>query len=330
MIENLRGNLRDRVRGALLGTAVGDALGMPVEGFSHQNIRTYYRGIKAYRDDEKRQDLRAGQWTDDTQMTFALARALAAFENLEEVANHLVDTYLALRPHARRWGSTTHAAVDRLASGVHWRLSGVDEHPTNGAAMRAAPLGVWWYLTGPSRDAAAAFILDLLGITHRHPEALVAGYGQAAAVRMSLTETPETLKPVRFLQNLLEEVYWVETLLDDQERACSRRLEMLATRMREFPLDLRDACEGVTVRASSSWPFALIMFLRNPQLIEATLLSAINVGGDTDTVGAMVGSLLGSLHGWKAFPAPWKEGLEAGDRLLQEADALYKALRTRR
>ena len=43
---------RDKVRGALLGTAVGDALGMPVEGLSHQNVRTYYKGIKGYRADE--------------------------------------------------------------------------------------------------------------------------------------------------------------------------------------------------------------------------------------------------------------------------------------
>ncbi len=322
--------MQDRVRGALLGTAIGDALGMPVEGFSHQNIRTYYRGIKTYRDDEKRHDLRAGQWTDDTQMTFALVRALTASDKLEEVAEHLVRTYLALRAQPRRWGSTTREAIDQLAAGVDWRRSGVAAQPTNGAAMRAAPLGVWWYATGASRDTAAAFILSLLEITHRHPESLVAGYGQAAAVRMSLAlPHAEALDPSRFLGKLLEEVRWAETLLDDQQRACSRRLEMLGTRLHEFPLDLRDACEGITVRAASSWPFVIAMFLRNPLLLEASLLSAINVGGDTDTVGAMLGSLLGALHGWEAFPADWKTHLEQQKQLLAEADAFWQALRTR-
>ena len=44
----------DSILGALLGTAVGDALGMPIEGLSHQNVRTYYKGIKEYRDDDQR------------------------------------------------------------------------------------------------------------------------------------------------------------------------------------------------------------------------------------------------------------------------------------
>ena len=70
--------LRDRLVGALLGSAIGDALGMPVEGLSHPNVRTYYRGIKEMRADEKRGDLAAGQYTADTQRARALARALAA------------------------------------------------------------------------------------------------------------------------------------------------------------------------------------------------------------------------------------------------------------
>ena len=67
----------DRVLGTLLGTAVGDALGMPIDGLSHQNVRTYYKGIKAYRADEHRRDLGAGQWTALTQRMFALVRSLA-------------------------------------------------------------------------------------------------------------------------------------------------------------------------------------------------------------------------------------------------------------
>src|SRR5690554_4522784 len=69
---------RDRALGALLGAAVGDALGMPVDGLSHQNVRLYYKGVKGYTADEKRGDLDAGQWTAHTQRLRALAAALAA------------------------------------------------------------------------------------------------------------------------------------------------------------------------------------------------------------------------------------------------------------
>jgi ADP-ribosylglycohydrolase len=68
------------------------------------------------------------------------------------------------------------------------------------------------------------------------------------------------------------------------------------------------------------------MFARAPHLIETTLLSAINVGGDADTTGAMLGALLGALHGWKTFPDEWRDGLEARDDLKAQAEALCQKL----
>jgi ADP-ribosylglycohydrolase len=68
------------------------------------------------------------------------------------------------------------------------------------------------------------------------------------------------------------------------------------------------------------------MFARNPALVEATLLSAVNVGGAASAVGAMTGALLGAFNGWSAFPAEWREGLEDVERLEAEATALVDAL----
>jgi ADP-ribosylglycohydrolase len=68
------------------------------------------------------------------------------------------------------------------------------------------------------------------------------------------------------------------------------------------------------------------MFARAPHLIETTLLSAINVGGDADTTGAMLGALLGALHGWTTFPDEWRDGLEARDDLEAQAEAFAQRL----
>ena len=99
----------------------------------------------------------------------------------------------------------------------------------------------------------------------------------------------------------------------------SGRLRALSGIIDSFPLDLRDACDGVGIRADEAWPFAAAMVARRPQLLENTLLSGINVGGDADTTGTMMGAMLGALHGWAAFPEEWHEGLEETGRLEEEA-----------
>jgi ADP-ribosylglycohydrolase len=69
------------------------------------------------------------------------------------------------------------------------------------------------------------------------------------------------------------------------------------------------------------------MVARRAHLLENTLLSGINVGGDADTTGAMMGAMLGALHGWSAFPDEWGEGLEAAERLGEAAQAFADAVR---
>lgn len=315
---------KDKIRGALLGTAVGDALGMPVEGLSHQNVRTYYKGIKEYREDDQRGDLDAGQWTDDTQFTFALTRALTR-DGSEAAAARAAEEYVALRPRARRWGPTSRAAIEQLADGASWQESGAASHPTNGAAMRAAPLGVWWATAGATREEVFEAFRPIFEVTHRHSASVAAGFGQAFAVREALQATPDAFEPAEFWEALVETTAWGEDRLGDDRRV-SERLRALTDHLDDFPLDLQNRCNGTGSMADEAWPFSVAMFVRNPGLVEATLLSAINVGGDADTTGAMTGALLGALHGWSAFPDEWQDGLEDADRLLADADAFCEKL----
>ena len=323
----------DRVRGALLGTAVGDALGMPVEGLSHQNVRTYYKGIKEYRADEERGDLAEGQWTDDTQLTFAIARALTGASHIEDVPARVAEEYVALRPQARRWGPTTTAAVEALRDGASPEAAGQAKHPTDGAAMRAAPLGLWWAATEASPKKALAALRPVLAVTHAHPAALAAGLGQAFAVRYAAQARPDAFHAEAFWEELVRFTTWGEGELappgENADRCCSKRLRALSGSLHQgaMPLDLRDLTDGAGARADEAWPLAAGMFARTPHLIEAALLSTVNVGGDADTTGAMGGALLGALHGWDAFPDEWKDGLEDAPRLTGQADAFFERLR---
>jgi ADP-ribosylglycohydrolase len=261
-------------------------------------------------------------------MTFALVRTLTAHPDPVDWPTGVAEAYVALRADRRRWGATSTAAIDQLADGASPAEAGAPDRATDGAAMRAAPLGAWWAATDVGRDEAFAAVRAVLSVTHRHPAALAAGWGQAAAVRHLLClDNVDAFDRSAFWQTLVDATTGAEEQLGGDGRV-SDRLRALDGFIDSFPLDLRDLCDGVGVRADEAWPFACAMVARRPHLLENTLLSGINVGGDADTTGAMMGAMLGALHGWAAFPEEWKTGLEAAGRLRDETDAFIERLRS--
>lgn len=286
----------DRIEGALRGAAIGNALAMPVDQTGHDYVRMFYGGIKEYRDDERRRDLKAGQWTFAWQATLAIAEAL------QNIAPPVREAYRHHVAEGRRWpeyeiarieGTTNEPMPPRLAAG---------------ASARMAPLGIWWVARDEvPEDELFSKVQELVSLTHPDPGAFVIAAGQAWAVR-ELLRTDEGL-PSHFWRDLVTFTRRAEATFG-AGAAVSTRLESLRDHLRDFPLDLRDRCGDIFGVADESWPFVMAMFVRNPGLVEATLLSAINCGGDTVSHGTMLGSLLGALHGYSAFPEAWRSKIE--------------------
>ncbi len=295
--------MSDRVRGLLLGLAIGDALGMPIEGLSHQNVRTYYKGIKGFRADEKRGELGAGQWTADTQNALALGAALA---------EHPTDLTRAQTLWRQRREVKLRRPVDR-------------PYATSASAAASAPLGVWWAHTDAPLAEALAWTQALLSDVDARPDALVAALAQAHASRLALASDPDAVDGAAFVTAVAATARSAESELG-ASGAVSARLDLLAGRLFEFPLDLQDLCDDTGPAADETFPFALAMAARGPALPEASLLAAINVGGDANTVGAILGALLGAWNGASAFPEEWREGVEASGEILKTADALSASL----
>ncbi len=296
----------DRLAGALLGAAVGDALGMPVEGLSHPNVRTYYKGIKEMRADEKRGDLGVGQGTADTQRARALARALASAP--------------ADGPDAVR-----EAFVAELAAGGGLRRPDIAPGGSASAAACAAPLGVQARLRGLGDLAIARWAGLLLAGVDPNPVATVGAAAVVAALREALAPVlPADVGP-HLLRSAHAAALTAERLLPAPPRV-SDRLAAVSHHLAAVPLDLHDAAGGSGSAADQAVPFALAMVARAPDLPEATLLSAVNVGGDAAAVGSIVGALLGALHGASAFPPAWLDALEDADAIRADAQALGDAL----
>lgn len=296
---------RDRLVGTILGGAVGNALGMPVEGLSHQNVRTYYKGIKDLRADEKRGDLEAGQWTADVQRARALTRALTAGapDSPDEVQ----------------------AAFASALEDVGALRRGDVASPSSAGAAMAGPFGVQARLRGLADLATARWAAMLLRDIDPHPVAAVATAAQTASLRTCLGKDPAALSGRQILSAARSAALDAERLLGASD-SVSARLSGLEGHLGEFPLDLQDLCNGTGPAADEAFPFAVAMVARSPALVESTMLSAVNVGGDAASVGACVGALLGALHGVDALPARWLDALEDADAIRAEAEALVDAL----
>jgi len=296
----------DRLAGALVGAALGDALGMPVEGISHSHVRLYYKGIREMTADTQRRDLAAGQGTADTQRMRALARALTAAppDAPAEVAAAFAGELAALgdlrRPEVAPAGSSSAAAC-------------------------AAPLGVQARLRGLADLAATRWAGLVLAPVDAHPASTVAATAVVAALREALAPVLPADPGAALLGAARHAAATAERLLGTPSRV-STALDRAALHLREVPMDLHDALGGAGPSADGAAVFALAMAVRGPAIPEATLLSAINAGGDASAVGAITGALLGALHGASVWPTDWLDVLEDADGIRAEAHAMADAL----
>ena len=295
----------ERFTGALLGGAIGDALGRPHEGRHRFSVRLElplaYGGHHL------------GSITDDTDQTMIVGESLLAVGWLdpEDIARRLV----AWLPHGTGKGTATVHAVVRLQEGVPWYAAGEDS-AGNGAAMRAAPIGLWWY-DEPTRLKSDAVLLSLP--THRHPTGVAGAVALASAVAHLVMTEPDEFTTASFVEVMADALEGLEP-----ERVRERRDEQSFTTLRERILEMPellrlDPDEALLHRiwtgafVLESLPAALYCFLASPNDFRATLALAITAGHDTDTVGAFAGTMYGALYGVGALPDDLLEGLAVRD-----------------
>jgi ADP-ribosylglycohydrolase len=306
-------------------------LGRPVEGLSPEAVRAQFgnEGLVDYVPWSGWTSGPRGTFTDDTQLTIEVARNLLANSGMID-PSALATQFVDWLPRGRGVGRATRAAVNRLRDGVPWWEAGpLVDSAGNGAAMRAAPVGLV-HAFGPSparmlRDAILASV-----ITHSHPVGVAGAIAIAAAVAWCIrtrTQTPLSgAKPDRggllsFVADVLAGV--------EPEASQERRPGAGAVRLVDRIIELNDLVllePSVAFArmyngafALESVPAALYCFLRHADDPARAILTAVNAGYDADTVGSMAGNLVGSWCGAEMLhtirPEWWAE-LEYRDELV--------------
>jgi poly(ADP-ribose) glycohydrolase ARH3 len=208
-----------------------------------------------------------------------------------------------------------------LRQGCSWSQSGTLLFPDgsfgNGAAMRIAPVGLV-YGTEPI-DLLREAVRQAVYATHTHPEAIDGAVLLARSIGRARDLAPQESAKLQALWPELQELTSEPSLRD--------RLVLVRELLQQPASDAEAQRRlGSGVRSRESVLFALFLALRYADQPLDGLFAAVNAGGDTDTVAAMTGSVLGALHGAAIFPTEWLELLEAGEDgvqgLLAVADGL--------
>ena len=300
---------RDRFLGCLLGQAVGDALGAPFEGLPAEFVLWHAGPVGELLDRPPDGPLR---YTDDTQMMIGLAEALLA--DGEVRPDRLAARFAANYDPERGYGPGARQILEALAAGGDADRLADEVFPGgsfgNGAAMRAAPVGLVFAHDPVRADEQAEMSARP---THRHPLGVEGARLLAVAVALAAQGPP--LDRPRFYRELArhcreEEFRW-------QLRA-ARRL-----RARHSLAFL-----GNSLPAHRSVVTAIACFTTCPTSFERCVERAISLGDDTDTLAAMAGALCGAHLGADAVPARWVEALEDGPKgvtyLRELADGLHR------
>jgi ADP-ribosyl-[dinitrogen reductase] hydrolase len=289
-VRFISGNLR--AAGSLVALAIGDAMGAPLEGSAQPSVwvTEMLPGGLHFR--------KRGQITDDTLQAMAVAESLVSCGRFDQ-KDLLSRLFFGYESRPEWYGPTSSAFFELVKSGtlpqraawlVHKRLNG---SRSNGSVMRGFPLGIFY-------PAPEVYEISLAcsRVTHFDP---VGAHCSA----------------------------WLNVMVSDMCRGVSR----LTAYRHARSLCTHDEVHAVlgnyenyTLNPSLDVVLcshaALVSFMHS-RTFEGAILSAINLGGDSDTAGACCGALGGAYWGIDSIPERWKKELEGCENIRNLAEILW-------
>ena len=314
----------DMAKSVLLGVAIGDALGVPVEfSWRHALKDDPVIGMRAY----GTWGQPAGVWSDDTSMTVATMDSIARLQevNYDDIMKNFV-----------RWaedgeytvnglfdiGNTTHRAIRRYKgqSPLTCGLTDIKSNG-NGSLMRVAPFGLYIYSMYGVDWSDEAFCLahNASRLTHGNEISqmscgvycllishLLNGEEKGEAYRRTIKQAGDY-----YGNNERYAKYWEKDFA--RLRDCNGFIELPENEI-ESSGYVMDSLEA-----------AVWSFFQGTNYL-STVLTAVNLGRDTDTIGAITGGLAGAYYGYKDIPSSWLKTLKRRGYLEDLAQWFSEAL----
>jgi ADP-ribosylglycohydrolase len=308
---------------ALLGVAIGDAVGVPYEFKSHIEMQknpaiemighgTHYQ--------------LPGTWSDDSSLTFCLAESLINGYDLIDISKKFIawkdHAYWSARNELFDIGITTSKAIDRLKTLVNTgtlndllsqKYLGSEQENGNGSLMRILPL--LSFIKGKNIKEQFEIIWEVSALTHRHIRAAM-----SCLIYLKLAEniTNGLDKNEGYLltQNQIKD-FWKNIDFAQEEKVHFSRI--IDHDIRQLKKEqIKSGGYVVESLEASFWCFL------NENNFRDTVLSAVNMGHDTDTTAAIAGGLAGLYYGAENIPEFWLASLARLEDIIELGNNLHK------
>ena len=276
-----------KIKDGICGFAVGDALGVPVEFSSRETLQKNpvktMTGYGTY-------NMPPGTFSDDTSMTLATISSICNkkaidYEDIQsEFLEWLINGKYTQYEKTFDYGNTTYEALLRFKNGFEaLNCGGTSERDNgNGSLMRILPLAFIC-------DIDYETIENVSGLTHGHLRSKIACVFYVELAKSMLSSNLTIKKHVKIASDKIRKHYKGSKELDHFERI--------------FNNNLKDNINssGYVIDTLES----VIYCLESTDSYKDSVLKAVNLGGDTDTVAAICGGLSGIYYGFDSIPIDW-------------------------
>ncbi|GMQ59691.1 ADP-ribosylglycohydrolase family protein [Vallitalea sediminicola] len=289
----------ETIYAGILGFIVGDAMGVPVEFCSREErkidpleeMRAYGTYHQPY-----------GTWSDDTSLTLCLLENITEGYSLDRLAEKFIRFYMKgyLTPYGEVFdiGNATRLSIEKMIQGISPVECGgnTEMDNGNGSLMRVLPLV--YYLKDISPMEKIKIIENVSSLTHAHSRAklaciiyveyainLIKGSNKSIAYRQTID----------FIDKYCYEDYNKE--ICNFKRILGGDIALLSEE------DINSTGYVVDTLEASLWAFMTTNNYRE------AILKGINLGGDTDTIGAIIGGVAGIFYGIRSIPDVWLQCL---------------------
>lgn len=306
----------------LLGHAVGDAMGVPVEMSLRSRLAdnpvTEMRGYGA-------NNQPPGTWSADTALTVATMESMTRRGKIdyEDILRNFVDWYsgglFTVDGENFDCDPVTAKAIENFLKGARPLENGIADEYSNegGSLMRMIPAAAYVYARPKNPDTDMRTVHNLSALTHAHPRTWIA---------------------CGIYANIAWEIFDGKNLHDAITDGLSRAREFYKT-ITKFSVEL-PKYEGLFDKDFAALPESKIVSrvyivdnlkaalwcLLNTDNYRDSVLKAVNLGGDADTVGAVAGGLAGAAYGIEQIPAEWLDVLRKKDYLSKIAADFSSAI----